>query len=52
MTDFIKGKLKPTNQPIDIFEAEIPTKQLPLEFSSEAQAVFDAGRKLWKYYHT
>ena len=23
----------------------------PLEFSPEAQAVFDAGRKLWRYYH-
>ncbi|MDR0547760.1 MAG: hypothetical protein LBG77_09335, partial [Dysgonamonadaceae bacterium] len=22
------------------------------EFSIEAQAVFDAGRELWKYYHT
>ena len=23
----------------------------PLEFSQEAQAVLDAGRKLWRYYH-
>lgn len=27
----------------------IPTK--PLQFSSEAVAVFDASRELWKYYH-
>ena len=27
----------------------IPTK--PLQFSSEATAVFDAGRELWRYYH-
>ncbi|WGK68674.1 hypothetical protein P0082_09315 [Candidatus Haliotispira prima] len=29
--------------------AFIPQK--PLEFSTEAQAVFDAGRELWRYYH-
>ena len=23
----------------------------PLEFSQEAQAVLDAGRELWRYYH-
>lgn len=28
----------------------LPTK--PLEFSAEAQAVFDAGLELWKYYHS
>ena len=27
----------------------IPTK--PLQFSPDAQTVFDAGRELWKYYH-
>ncbi len=31
-------------------ESFIPTK--PLEFSQEAQAVFEAGLELWKYYHT
>jgi hypothetical protein len=24
----------------------------PLEFSDEAKSVFDAGRELWKYYHS
>ena len=28
----------------------IPTK--PLKFSKEAKAVFDAGREIWRYYHT
>lgn len=28
----------------------IPDK--PLKFSKEAKAVFDAGREIWKYYHT
>ena len=28
----------------------IPTK--PLKFSKEAKDVFEAGKKLWKYYHT
>lgn len=40
---------------LDIFDLYIikpliPTK--PLEFSEEAQKVFDAGLKLWKYYHS
>jgi hypothetical protein len=30
-------------------QAFVPTK--PLRFSSEAQAVFEAGRELWTYYH-
>lgn len=46
MTDFISGKL---NQ-ADIF-SETTDKRLPLKFSVEATAVFDAGRELWKYYH-
>jgi hypothetical protein len=25
--------------------------EVPLHFSGEAKAVFDAGRELWKYYH-
>ncbi|MDI9355972.1 MAG: hypothetical protein QM536_02975 [Chitinophagaceae bacterium] len=27
-------------------------RKTPLVFSQEAKAVFDAGRELWKYYHT
>ena len=39
----------------DEFVVSIPTKKLdgtvPLTFSAEAQAVMDAGRELWRYYH-
>jgi len=53
MTDFIKGKIKPTEEEHQkIFNQDnlnlIPSA--PLVFSSEAQAVFDAGRELWCYY--
>jgi hypothetical protein len=56
MTDFIAGKIKTEKtEEITLFESEekesfIPKE--PLQFSSEAQAVFDAGRELWKYYHS
>ena len=60
MTDFIKGKIKPTPPPqtINLFtsvymvsepEAEY---QVPLYFSEKAKAVFEAGRQLWMYYFT
>ena len=29
-----------------------PPPQEPLEFSPEAHAVFDAGREVWRYYHS
>ncbi|MCO4304763.1 hypothetical protein [Riemerella anatipestifer] len=57
MTDFIKGKLKYTkkSQEAPLFALEeipplVPTE--PLQFSTEAQAVFQAGKALWCYYHT
>ncbi len=56
MTDFISGKLQiEKREEIALFESEemenfIPKE--PLVFSSEAQAVFDAGRELWRYYHS
>ena len=60
MTDFIKGKIKPTPPPqtINLFtsvymvsepEAEY---QVPLHFSEKAKAVFEDGRQLWMYYFT
>ena len=60
LTDFIKGKIKPTPPPqtINLFtsvymvsepEAEY---QVPLHFSEKAKAVFEAGRQLWMYYFT
>lgn len=56
MNDYITGKRKGYNVPIqlDAFspmpssQQEEPTK---LTFSPEAQAVIDAARELWRYYH-
>jgi len=48
MVQFINGKLKASGNG-DVFKKE-KLQITPLEFSSEAQAVFDAGRELWKYY--
>jgi hypothetical protein len=50
MTDFLNGKLK-TDQSGDLFGNQTQ-RTTALEFSTEAKAVFDAGRELWKYYHT
>ncbi|MBO4453930.1 MAG: hypothetical protein J5761_02620 [Paludibacteraceae bacterium] len=50
MSDFIAGKLKP--QAADTLfgteESLIPTE--PIVFTPAAQAVMEAGRKLWEYY--
>jgi len=57
MSDFINGKIKiKTEQNA----SELPFEPTPSEqkyypkrkFSPEAQAVFDAGRELWRYYHS
>jgi hypothetical protein len=49
MTDFINGKIKIERENNLFGTAEIqPLKRV---FSTEATAVFDAGRELWKYYH-
>jgi hypothetical protein len=56
MTDFIKGKAKPQKKSSHnlmlLFEPEVSFSKSPLKFSKEAGAVFDAGRELWKYYHS
>ncbi|OYD79869.1 hypothetical protein CAV8706_1589 [Campylobacter avium] len=59
MQDFIKGKIKLASSQNSksiqkaLFAIEstsfIPSK--PLIFSDEAKAVFEAGRKIWQYYH-
>ncbi|MDR0613402.1 MAG: hypothetical protein LBG45_08000 [Dysgonamonadaceae bacterium] len=49
MISFLSGKII-RNAYTDLFEQQ----EKPLvkrEFSLEAQAVFDAGRELWRYYH-
>jgi hypothetical protein len=50
MTDFMRGKIKKEDEN-GLFgkESFIPTE--PLVFSPEAQAVFEAGKALWTYYH-
>ncbi len=56
MTDFMSGKIthdKQANRPL--FETDAETgiyDNTPRQFSAEAKAVFDAGRALWKYYHS
>ena len=53
MYKFIKGKIKPDDE-VNLFTVNEPKAhyEVPLEFSNEAIAVFDAGRELWEYYHT
>ncbi len=55
MTDFINGKLTVEHTAQNtLFESHTASgidDNQPKEFSDEAQAVFDAGRALWTYYH-
>lgn len=50
MTNFINGKIK-IEQETDLF-GTTENQATKREFSEEAKAVFDAGRELWKYYHS
>ncbi|MFN8293769.1 MAG: hypothetical protein U0T72_08575 [Chitinophagales bacterium] len=50
MTDFIKGKIKPHTD-TNLFGNKT-TSNKALQFSQEATDVFNAGRELWKYYHS
>ena len=50
MTDFINGTIKIADN-VDLFGKDT-NHPLKREFSEEATAVFDAGRELWKYYHS
>lgn len=50
MTDFINGKIKTGNDD-NLFVKETINNSKRV-FSEEAKAVFDAGRELWKYYHS
>lgn len=58
MTDYICGKSRPTNTTSDnsdLFNQSASANNKakePLVFSDEATAVFDAGRELWRYYHS
>jgi hypothetical protein len=50
MVKFIQGKLKPNGNGTLYEPAKIRTS--PLTFSPDSQVVFEAGRELWKYYHS
>jgi len=50
MTKFIQGKIKIKGNGTLLGNEKQRTT--PLVFSPEAKEVFDAGRKLWKYYHS
>ena len=50
MSSFINGKIK-SNGYTDLFTCNAEKYCIKREFSSEAQAVFDAGKDLWRYYH-
>ena len=50
MSDFINGKIKTENE-TNLFGTDT-NQTLKREFSEEAKNVFDAGRELWKYYHS
>jgi hypothetical protein len=51
MVSFIGGKII-QNGYSNLFEQEDNKLCPKREFSAEATSVFDAGRELWKYYHT
>jgi len=50
MMSFISGKLI-QNRYSNLFEQDEDKFFTKREFSAEAKAVFDAGKKLWTYYH-
>ncbi len=56
MTDFIDGKItvnEQSNNPLfEVKAADKTQASGPRQFSAEAKAVFDAGRELWRYYHS
>jgi hypothetical protein len=55
MSDFINGKLKLELADNTLFAADNKYRvydNKPRVFSDEAMAVFNAGRELWKYYHS
>ncbi|WP_295296306.1 hypothetical protein [uncultured Brachyspira sp.] len=52
MTDFLSGKIKKTISDNDSLFSSGTKSSSPLKFSSEANAVFEAGLSLWKYYHS
>lgn len=53
MRDFIEGHTTSTLKQVKLFSGGHGViKSKPLEFSQEALDVFQAGRNLWRYYHS
>jgi hypothetical protein len=53
MSDFIAGNVKPQEGgEAELLDGNKTSGTTPLKFSREASAVFDAGRELWRYYHS
>lgn len=50
MTEYMQGKNK-SDAPVQTNFLKQGKENRPLQFSSEAQAVLNAGRELWRYYH-
>ena len=51
MSNYIQGKYnKKEHTQVELFN-QTKNEITPLVFSEEAQAVMDAGRELWRYYH-
>ena len=51
MSKFINGKLK-IEENADLYYGKKTATTEKFVFSLEAKAVFDAGRELWRYYHS
>ena len=50
MSKYIAGKID-TEITFDLFGKVEKEQQKPILFSPEAKALFEAGKKLWRYYH-
>lgn len=51
MSNFLNGKLKIENEKLELFETH-KNQHNHFNHSLEATNVFNAGRELWKYYHS
>ena len=52
MSDYIAGRNRPKKDATLFNDTTIQEDNEPLKFSVEATAVMDAGKELWKYYHS
>ena len=52
MSNFIKGKINEEKSSDTLFEKQHNSESKSLVFSDEASVTLNAGRELWKYYHS